>query len=244
MADKHKVPITAPTTKKVKVFILLGQSNMVGMGKVGGVNEDRTLEHAVKVKHRYPFLVDDECNWKIINDRVRNVFTMGSGTGKAGIKKNDWLSVQHTGKIGPEIGIGYELGKWLLESDTCPFSKDDDILILKSCIGNRSLCWDLLPPNSPSFEYTDQKTKKVWHYAGYKESPNRWEVGTEPKPMGWYAGMQYDGDIDRCKQVLADLPKYIPDATPTTEYEVAGFFFWQGDKDRCTFIYRFFNYEV
>ncbi len=41
-------------------------------------------------------------------------------------------------------------------------------------------------------------------------------------------GMQYDGDIARAKQVLSELDKYYPDAK---EYEIAGFFWWQGDRD-------------
>merc|ERR1712147_385247 len=41
-------------------------------------------------------------------------------------------------------------------------------------------------------------------------------------------GLQYDGDINRTKLVLDDLATYYPGAT---SYEVAGFFWWQGDKD-------------
>ena len=62
-----------------------------------------------------------------------------------------------------------------------------------------------------------------------RNHPLKWEVGTKPEPINWYAGMQYDGDIARAKQVLKELDKYYPDAK---EYEVAGFFWWQGDKDR------------
>jgi hypothetical protein len=176
---------SATAEKKVKVFVLLGQSNMVGMGRVQGADTDGTLEYAVKVKQRYPFLIDCCGKWKsVVNNRVRNVFTMGSGTDVGKLQKNEWLTVDRTNKIGPEIGIGYELGKWLTESNLCPCSDKDDILILKSCIGNRSLGWDLLPPGSPSFEYSDEKNV-VWHYAGYRESPNRWEKGTKPVPIGW-----------------------------------------------------------
>jgi len=96
-------------------------------------------------------------------------------------------------------------------------------MILKSCIGNRSLGWDLLPPGSEQYEHEG----KI--YAGYKDSPDAWEKGTEPEPIGWYAGMQYDGDVARAKEVLDELNKYYPDAK---RYEVAGFFWWQGDKDR------------
>ena len=224
--------------KKIKVFVLLGQSNMVGMGKVNGADQDGTLEHAVRTKNLYQYLIDDNQEWKeVVDPRVRNFFTMGSGMNDKGVKKNDLLSIQHSSTIGVEIGIGCVVGKWL-ESKICHNGIDDpdggteDILLLKSCIGNRSLGWDLLPPGSKSFEYTDEKDGKTYVYAGYKESPSRWEKGTEPVPTDWYAGLQYDGDIARAKEVLANLPKYIPGATDSTTYEVAGFFWWQGDKDR------------
>ena len=97
-------------------------------------------------------------------------------------------------------GIGHHVGNLL----------DEPVLILKSCIGNRSLGWDLLPPGSESYEFEDNGT--VYTYAGYKQSPLRWEKGTEPEPIGWYAGMQYDGDIANAKQVLTELDKYYPGA--------------------------------
>ena len=95
--------------KKIKVFILLGQSNMVGMGKVDGADTEGTLEHAVKTKNLYQYLVDDNQVWKeVIDPRVRNLFTMGSGgmdKDKNTIRKNDLLSIQHSSTIGVEIGI-------------------------------------------------------------------------------------------------------------------------------------------
>ena len=211
----------ADMSKPVQVYILLGQSNMLGFGKVQGADKPGSLEHAVKEKKLYPYLIDEEGNWTERKD-VRNVRVMGSGTGGMRLFNNEWLTIKG-GRIGPEVGIGHHLGH----------ASDAPVMVLKSCIGNRSLSWDLLPPGSPSFEFEEKDKKtgelKVWHYAGYKESPLRWEKGTKPKPIGWYAGMQYDGDIDRAKKVLAELDKYYPGAK---KYEVAGFFFWQGDKDR------------
>lgn len=49
------------------------------------------------------------------------------------------------------------------------------------------------------------------------------------RSIKWYAGMQYDGDIANAKRVLAELDNYYPGAK---KYEIAGFFWWQGDKDR------------
>jgi len=210
----------ADMSKPVQVFILLGQSNMVGAGKIAG-DKDGALEYAVKTKKKYPYLVDDAGNWTERKD-VRYVRVMGSGTGPMREFNNEWMSVKGR-TIGPELGIGHHLGNAI----------DAPVMVLKSCIGNRSLGWDLLPPGSKGYEFTekDKKTGKdvVYVYAGYKESPMRWEKGTEPKPIGWYAGMQYDGDVANAKKVLEELDKYYPGAKG---HEIAGFFFWQGDKDR------------
>ena len=207
----------ADMTKKVKVFIIMGQSNTLEMGRVQG-DKEGSLEYAVKTENLYPFMVDDAGNWTTRKD-VRNVHVGGSGgPGKAREMRNDWLTVSGS-KIGIETGIGHQLGNAI----------DAPVLILKSSTGNRSLGWDLLPPGSPSYEFTDPKSGKTYVYAGYGQSPDRWEKGTEPKPIGWKAGVQYDGDVARAKDVLKNLGKYYPGAT---EYEVVGFLWWQGDKDR------------
>ncbi len=210
----------ADMSKPVQVFILLGQSNMLGAGKIGPADKDGSLEHAVKEKGKYPYLVDDAGKWTVRQD-VRNVRVM---VGKDGMQlfNNEWMTIQ--GKtIGPEFGIGHHLGH----------AADAPVMILKSCIGNRSLGWDLLPPGSKGYEFEDKDKKtgelKTFVYAGYKQSPMKWEKGTEPAAIGWYAGKQYDDDIANAKKVLTELDKYYPGAK---RYEIAGFFFWQGDKDR------------
>ena len=204
----------ADMSKPVQVYILLGQSNMLGFGRVAG-DKDGTLEHAVKDKNLYPYLVDDAGNWTERKD-VRNVRIMGSGTGGMRGFNNEWMTIKGR-NIGPEIGIGHYVGQ----------ATDAPVLILKSCIGNRALGWDLLPPGGEGFEFTDA-TGVTWVHPGYKGTPERWVKGTEPKKIRWYAGMQYDGDIARAKKVLSELDKYYPEAK---KYEIAGFFWWQGDRD-------------
>ncbi len=203
----------ADMTKPVKVFILLGQSNMVGMGKVKGA--EGSLENAVKNKQKYPYLVDDAGNWVARND-VRFVQYM-SGKGPL---NNDWLAVKG-GKIGVEFAVGHILGNAL----------EEPVMILKACIGNRALGWDLLPPGSERIEAVKKDksgAEKTYVYAGYKDSPANWEKGTEPVKIGWYAGKQWDDDTGDAKKALADLEKHYPGAKGS---EVAGFFFWQGEKD-------------
>ena len=178
--------------KPVQVFILLGQSNMVGAGKIA------SLEAVVKQNKKYPYLLDDAGNWTVRQD-VRNVRVMCSGAGPWKMYNNEWMTI--SGKtMGPEFGIGFPLGNAI----------DAPVMILKSCIGNRALSWDLLPPGAEG-------------YAGNLETPRK------PKEVkDWYAGVQYDGDVRAALDVLADLKTYYPDAK---KYEVAGFFFWQGEKD-------------
>jgi alpha-galactosidase len=213
----------ADLTKPVQVFILLGQSNMVGLGKVTG--PDGSLEHAVKAKKKYPYLVDAAGAWTARDD-VRYVRVMVGRAGGMQVFNDEWLKAGGR-NLGPELGIGHPLG----DAISAP------VMLLKSCIGNRSLGWDLLPPGSPRTLH-DGKV-----YPAYKERPDSWAadpakgVETPPplpwvdkkgKPIDWYAGKQYDYDVANAKRILADLKKHYPGAS---HYEVAGFFFWQGEKD-------------
>ena len=72
-------------SKPVKVYILMGQSNMLGMGKIAG-DKEGTLEHAVKTKKKYPYLVDDAGNWTERKD-VRNVRVMVGGRWNAALQE-------------------------------------------------------------------------------------------------------------------------------------------------------------
>ena len=201
--------------------LLRGQSNMLGEGKIAGT-QNTSLTSLVEAGE-YPYLWDAATkNWTT-SKTIRNVFVMGSGgPGKTTVQTNNFMNGGdgHRGSIGPELGIGGMLEK---KEPTTP------VMLLKSCIGNRALGWDLLPPGVSSFDWTDPKnSSQVWTYAGYHQSPNRWLKGTTPKPIAWVAGIQYDGDTSRADGVLKDLNTYYPGAT---DYEVAGFFWWQGDRD-------------
>jgi hypothetical protein len=210
-------PAPAPAQQsgeKVQVFILMGQSNMVGLGKISGgktPDGEGTLETAVKAKKKYAYLMDSTGGWSERQD-VRYVRVMSGKGGGMQVFNNEPMTVKTCKTIGPEFGLAHVVGD----------AVEAPVMILKSCIGNRSLGWDLLPPGSERFE-ADGKV-----FAGYKDSPDAWPKGTEPKAIGWYAGKQYDDDVAHAKAVLADLNKYYPGQK---QYEVAGFFFWQGEKD-------------
>jgi alpha-galactosidase len=209
---KHKLtrPDNKPAdmTKPVKVFILMGQSNMVGMGDINPETEQGTLTYLTKTEKKYPFLVDDDGKWTVRKD----VYYYD-----ARVKKGSPLSpISNNGaSIGPELGFGYVMGYIL----------DEPVLILKSCIGNRSLGWDLLPPGSERY-IVDGRT-----YAGYKDTPDSWVEGQPKKEVKWYAGKQYDDDMANAKAALESLAKIYP-GYKGQGYEVAGFVWWQGHKDQ------------
>lgn len=208
----------ADMSKPVKVFLIMGQSNAVGLGHTTG-DKPQSLTSAVKTEKLYPFLVDDAGNWTERKD-VRSVQVMVGKGGGMQLSHNEFLTVKGN-TMGVEYGVGHPLGNAISEP----------VMILKSCIGNRSLGWDLLPPGSKGYDFAskDKSGKEVTYtYAGYKESPMKWEKGTEPVKIGWYAGKQWDDDIANAKKVLSELGTYYPGAT---KYEVAGIFWWQGEKD-------------
>ncbi|MGC6427769.1 MAG: sialate O-acetylesterase [Akkermansiaceae bacterium] len=190
-----------------KVTYLTNQAN--GLGWTARVDIPGTLSTAVKQEGKFPYLIDEEGRWTARDD----VWYKGVVTATA----NKWLSVgcgAGGNQIGPELGFGHVLGN----------HHDEPVLILKASQGNRSLSWDFLPPGSAQFEH------EGFIYAGYKESPNRWEKGTEPKPINWYAGKQYDDCFGEAKQVLANFDQEFPH-WKGRGYQIAGFGWWQGHKD-------------
>ena len=224
-------PACSPGEKPVQVFILMGQSNMLGEGKKAG-NTNGTLQYAVQVEHKYQYLWDAATGNYSTSKNVRNVFVMGSGGMSSAItlQHNEFMTAATTKPasfpgmtskakdvIGPELGIGFTLSNYT----------SGPVMTLKSCIGNRALGWDLLPPTTKRSSFVDSKNE-TYIYAGYHDSPEKWLEGSVPVPNSWAAGIQYDGDIHRASIVLGNLSSFYPGATC---YEVAGFFWWQGDRD-------------
>ncbi len=222
----EEVPNVLPRTdgkfaehlKPIKVYVMLGQSNMLGFGRVGPKELKGSLEYMTKEAGKYPHLVDDSGNWLVRHD-VRYVHVMDKrgvdykDLETFGVVRNEWLVPNKA--FGPELGFGQIVGHY----------HEEPVLLLKACIGNRSLGWDLLPPGSEQFEHEG----KI--YAGYKDVANSWDKGSDPKPVPWYAGRQYDADVAHAKSVLKDLATYYPEYKGQG-FEVAGFVWWQGHKDQ------------
>ncbi|MCF7956246.1 MAG: hypothetical protein K9M75_10615 [Phycisphaerae bacterium] len=180
-----------------------------GLGWLYRTDLPGTLDTVVKTDKKFQHMIDDKGNWTVRND----VWYKGVVTATA----NKWLTIgcgASATSIGPELQFGHILG----------YYHDEPVLILKASQGNRSLGWDFLPPGSKQYTFGE------YTYAGYKDSPDRWLTGTPPKPIGWYAGKQYDDCFQEAHKVLENFDKNFPQWAGQG-YEIAGFVWWQGHKD-------------
>jgi len=124
----------------LKVFVLAGQSNMVGAGAVEA-QDDRnggkgSLEHLVEdkaTKKRFGHLVDKKGEW-VERDDVWISFT---GARDVHGKLAPGYGARETA-IGPELGFGHVIGEHL----------DEDVLLVKVAWGGKSLAVDFRPPSA------------------------------------------------------------------------------------------------
>lgn len=209
---KH-IKLTAGEKVPFKITYLT--ENARGLGWYARQDIPGTLSTVVKQNGKFPYLLDENGEWKSRDD----VYYKGVVTATA----DKWLTVgcgAGSNNIGPELGFGNLIGD----------HHEEPVLLIKASQGNRSLAWDFLPPGSESFE------KDGTVYAGYKDSPASWEKGTEPEPINWYAGKQYDDCFQATHEVLKNFDSKFPD-WKDRGYEIAGFVWWQGHKDQGSEVY-------
>ncbi len=159
---------TGTGTKPVKVFILSGQSNMVGFGRVAGSGTD-TLQTVTQTEKKFPNLITSTNAWTVRQDVLyRGVISaLGDGPLAVGFGES-------SDSFGPELGFGHVMG----------YVHCEPVLIIKTSNGNRALGWDFLPPGSPRYAYSGTT------YAGYGDYVK--QPGGTTVPANWYAGKQYD----------------------------------------------------
>ena len=203
----QRVKLRAGNKVPFKITYLTDQAN--GLGWIARVDIPGTLATVVRQDGKFPYLLNAQGEWV----QRRDVWYKGVVTASA----DKWLSVgcgASDNNIGPELGFGCIVGDF----------HDEPVLILKASQGNRSLGWDYLPPGSERFEHEGSM------YAGYKDSPARWEKDSQPKPIDWYAGKQYDDCFGAAHEVLNHFDTAFPH-WKSRGYEIAGFVWWQGHKD-------------
>jgi len=144
------------------------------------------LEIVTKREKKFGCLIDDEGKWTVRNDvYFQEVRVAKDGRGCP-------LSAASNGKsIGPELGFGYVMGTY----------HDEQVLLIKAAMGNRSLGFEYRPPSS-----------------GRNKPDDEWE------------GKEYRLMIEGVHKTLKDIAKVVP-GYKGQGYEIAGFVWWQGHKD-------------
>lgn len=182
--------------KPVKIFILAGQSNMQGHGET--VKGDRgNLSWLINSdkSEKYQHLINQDGSWSERED----VYIYS--TDKFDNKRSGKLSVGHGAfdyTIGPELQFGNLVGDYY----------DEDVLIIKTCWGGKSLAVDFCPPSAVSD-------------SGYVKIPYA------PKDTGYY----YVNMLSTIYDVLHNIDKYVPNYSGQG-YQIEGFAWHQGWNDR------------
>lgn len=187
-----------PANGKLKIFILSGQSNMVGYGLLK--DKPGTMESYVKSNPKdYSHLVD-ESNKHVVRDDVWIVDISYEDKERMG-----WLTTGYGASakhIGPEYAFGFSVGDYF----------EDPVLLIKSAWGGRSLYHNFLPPSSAEYPTPQKDGDMGFQYAEVlrhvkeitgnlkKYFPGYTGEGYEIMGFGWHQGWN-----DRINQDAVDV---------------------------------------
>ncbi len=194
--------LNALQAKPLKVFILVGQSNMEGHAQI---TTFPAVAKDPKTSDLYKEMVDAENNPVVCED-VYISYSYGVGGGNHGSIKSGqltagWGSQHHigAGKIGPEFTFGIHMSNMLKEP----------ILLIKNAWGGKSLKWEFRPPSGPELDIAGDNRKRT-----------KDDIGLNYKLM-----------VEHVKKVLADPGAVHPAYNKEEGYELAGFVWFQGFND-------------
>ena len=203
-------PAPAASGKKLKVFILAGQSNMQGHANVA------TLD----------YIGDDPATAPILKE-------MRGADGKARVCDKVWISsvgcagddtTEQTGRltsgfgastqeIGPEFTFGIYMEKQLGEP----------ILLIKTSWGGKSLNTDFRPPSAGPYAFNEVELENIKKQGGDLDK----KKADKAKVTGHY----YHLMINHVARVLKDIKRVYPAYNASQGYELAGLVWFQGFND-------------
>lgn len=183
---------TVSRGEQVRVFILAGQSNMQGHGKIaaedrsnGGKGSLEWLARNTGTASKYSSLLDQQGKWAERED-VQIVYLDRKGNLSPGFGHRD-------GYIGPELGFGQVVGD----------AFDTPVLLIKVAWGGKSLAIDFRPPSAggdvgPYYKELLQLTRTTLRDAKTL-FPQYADCKFELAGFGWHQGWN-----DRVNQAFND----------------------------------------
>lgn len=196
-------PGSALGQRPLKVFILAGQSNMQGHGIVpADPKRNRgqgSLEYLVRegpTVKRFQHLVDGDHRWIARRDVwIWFIDRQGNLTPDYGARP---------GRIGPELQFGHVVGDYF----------EEQVLLIKTAWGGKSLAVDFRPPSAGAITYP----------VGEKLAAR---IRRDPQTLGRY----YRQMLTHVRNVLQTLKKHFPEYDGRG-YQIAGMGWHQGWNDR------------
>ncbi len=196
--------LTPSFAKTVKVFILAGQSNMQGHGKIEANpnhNEGKgSLSHLAENNEKFKSLKDKSGNW--IERKDVHISYLSSRHSSKGKLKPGFGA--NPGMIGPELGFGQVIGN----------SFDDPVLLIKTAWGGKSLAVDFRPPSSGG-EVGPYYKQMLDHVKSTLENLNKEFPGLgknyEICGFGWHQGWNDGCDMGMTQQYEENMKNFIKD---------------------------------
>ena len=205
--------------KPLKVFILVGQSNMEGHAHVRVIDylgdDPQTVPLLKEIRDHdgkdrlipatwISFLTGERGRLDGDNHEVHGQLTTGYGSqgGRDYSKPGE--------KIGPELAFGITLQKAL----------DQPILLIKAAWGGQSLHTNFRSPSSGPYIPNANDIQK-----------NRFETDEQKQELKQKTGARYRQLINHVQFVLKDIKRVCPDYDPKSGFELAGFVWFQGFND-------------
>lgn len=192
--------------KPLKVFLLVGQSNMQGHAQV------RTFEHIGMDPKTAPLLREMQGD----DGAPRSCEKVWISYLSSGVEKQGRLTVgfgADENKIGPEFTFGIRMQQLL----------NEPILIIKAAWGGKSLHTDFRSPSSGPYEFNQTQLE-----AFQKQGK---DIAVITAAQAEATGRYYRLMIDHAKKVLGNIKRVYPDYDPAQGHELAGFVWFQGWND-------------
>ncbi len=214
------LPLSASAqSKKLKVFILAGQSNMEGHARIetfdyiGDDPATAPLLKQMRDADGKPAVADHTWISYYTGHYEGNANGEGFGKLTTGYGARGASFDKDSGKIGPEYLFGLTMDATLKEP----------VLIIKTAWGGRSLNTEFRPPSAGPYEFNEAQIAQM-----QKQGK---DVEAEKAAKAAQSGRFYHFMIDHVKSVLADPKRVCPEYDPAAGYEIAGFVWFQGFND-------------
>lgn len=195
----------------LKVYILVGQSNMQGHAHV------RTFEHIGLDPRTAPILEqmqDDDGQPRTCEQVwISSIGHDGTETERHGKLTAGFGASGRGPKIGPEFTFGIYMQQIV----------NEPILIIKTAWGGKSLHTDFRPPSAGPYVFNEQQLENL-----RKQNKDIEKTKTERAAA---TGRYYRLMMEHIKKVLADVERVYPDYDPDRGHELAGFVWFQGWND-------------